>query len=419
MGFILALFFSDEKRLLKADILFLCHDNHRYVDVDGRKYAPLIDTIIDDLGETISTVTMAMPFSRYFGPSCHGNTVMYNKKFIWVYLKKIFNFLMLSKVDNSEELEISAWRQILKKINPKVIIGSNPSPMLCLAAKEMGIWTADIQHGIIAPGNYYDINKRLNINQHGWPDAILCWDEYSDGFVRSNLGKYVKSVVIGHPAVFSIASKKLISGLGHPQNNRLIPVLVTMTSLCPESQRHDPIFKAIRIPQSLVTFIKEHGSEFEWNMKIHPARIINSKKKMNKHLESIFKGYPNVLWDQCNNETVHASLNRCSAHVTFNSASVRDASVLGIRSSVLDTDKSTFDLYFSDLSKNGFAVMESLENYSNFSNWLKECHKEKQNNFELHATKYREKFQTFINSLKDRVVCHENDGNCDSKSGCN
>jgi len=102
---------------------------------------------------------------------------------------------------------VKAWRSILDQINPKIILGVNPSPELCIVAKEKKIFVGDVQHGIIAPGNYYDLNKRSNIKQAGWPNMIYCWDQHSKDYIDSNLFPYVQSEVIGHPARFSKAGK--------------------------------------------------------------------------------------------------------------------------------------------------------------------------------------------------------------------
>ena len=48
------------------DVLFLCQDVHRHSMKDGRKYSPLIDSLIDYINEKngkLRIATLAAPFS--------------------------------------------------------------------------------------------------------------------------------------------------------------------------------------------------------------------------------------------------------------------------------------------------------------------------------------------------------------------
>lgn len=397
-GILLALLYSDSKKLIPSDILFLCHDNSRYTKVEGLRYAPLIDTIIDDLDKDITHITLILPFSKYFGDSCHGNVVMFNRIFLWSFLLRFFWNKGSFIKDTSTDYVIKAFKKILKKIKPKIIIAINPSPELCIAAKELGIWTADIQHGIIAPGNYYDFEKRSRINQQGWPDVILCWDQYSMDFVTSNIGDYVQAKVIGHPALASKASKKLFTGSNEPGYK--MAILLTTIAFCPESHTHDSNFKNIGIQKSMIDFIKAYGSAYDWHIRLHPALMMNSKTKIYKQLSIIFEDHPNVTWDVPSNGTFLSALEKCSAHITFNSASAREAAIRGIRTAILDTDKDVVNLYFNDLIQEGLVVMLKPEEHLSFEKWLLSCKIDRENNKRNSLDiQYTTEFESFINDL--------------------
>lgn len=407
VGILKAILFSDIKKIKQSDLLFIVHDNSRSAKVDNLKYAPIIDTIIDDLGSGVSNITLAAPFSKHFGKSCYGNVVMFNRPLLFAYLKK-FILLRSSRIINIDsDPVIQAWKFILKKIQPKIIIGVNPSPELCIVAKGMDIYVADIQHGIIAPGNYYDLCKRYNIKQQGWPDIILCWDQFSKNFVESTIGSFVDSIVIGHPAIFSMASRKLSPLLANKVRSiEQISILVTLTSICPESHLNDLHFKKIGIPESLVNFILKNGADFNWHLRLHPAQFANSKKEVYHYLSDLFKDVLNVFWEDSNNGTLHTALSKSSVHITFNSASAREAALMGVKSGILDNDEEIVNLYFSDLIRNGLAAMINLQDISGFKTWLINCHKQKEADLGLlksETSEMQNKFNTFINSLRKRL----------------
>ena len=268
---------------------------------------------------------------------------------------------------------VKVWSFILKIIQPKIIIGINPSPELCIAAKYNKIWIADIQHGVLDPGNYYGLKKRENISQNGWPNAILCWDQFSKDYVDSNLSPFVEAMIVENPAIFSKASKKLVcvqKNSAQKVNNQL-SVLVTLT-WSDEFLEDDIYLKQIGFPSSLINFIKNHGDFCIWNIRIHPVMFANKTKRVYafSKLSSIFKGNTNVLWEQCNNETIYSALNKCSVHITYHSAAARDAANIGIHTAVLDTRREDVSSYFEDLIKEGIVTLCTADNNQDFKKWI-------------------------------------------------
>ena len=373
-GILYAIFHSRINKLKKADVLFICHDNHRTTYVGGLRYSPIIDTISDHMDSKFAKITLAAPFSKYYGKTCHGNVHMYNRILIIAYLKRLIFTHSLTITDKKTDPVVKAWSSILKLIQPKIIIGINPSLELCIAAKSIEIWIADIQHGILAPGNYYDLKKRANINQNGWPNTILCWDEFSKNYVDSNLAPHVQAMVVGNPASISKVSEELVCSAKDPtvKVNSKISVLVTLAGYFRKSSEGDLYFAQIGFPSSLINFIKTHGSFCIWNIRVHPLIVADKRKRayVFSRLNYIFRDNPNVVWRQCNNETIYSALNRCSVHITYNSASARDAANVGIHTAVLDTHYDDVNLYFEDLIKEGTVTVCSAGIHQNFKEWI-------------------------------------------------
>jgi len=169
---------------------------------------------------------------------------------------------------------------------------------------------------------------------------------------------------------------KLFNSESSKNNKEIITVLVTLTSYCPESHINDPIFRDIGIPSSLVSFIKKFGSFCRWNIRLHPAQMSNRKNEVYLCLEKIFINFPNVSWITCNDESVLSSLSKSSVHITYNSASAREAALLNIKTALLDEDKEAMNLYFGDMLLTGKAKMISPDNNEEFKRWILDSNKE-------------------------------------------
>ncbi len=407
-GIFLALTQSKRSNLKKSDVLFWCHDNHRIANVGGLRYSPLIDTIIDELGPEISSITLAGAFSQYYGSSCYGNVVLYNKNLLFAYIKRIVlqRSFSIKKIDFDPV--VKEWIEILNTIKPKAIIGITPSPELCIAAKQLSIHIADMQHGILAPGNFYDLKKRAHIDQQGWPDIILCWDEFSREYVDVNLAPFTKALVIGHPGLFSKSNKNIQFDLStKDKGTENIPaVLVTLNWYVPLQFEDDMGFKSIGAPSSLINFIKECGSFCKWSFRLHPAQINKRKNEVFSNLANIFADVPYVTWDDCNSETLHDSLSKSSIHVTYDSASTREAAMRGINTAILDLNEQNSFIYFGDLLKEGKASLIDAQNHAFFKSWIVKSHFEHINAKEIQLKEIndsRAKFLSFIYNFRSQL----------------
>lgn len=374
-GVLFAILFSRKKNLTEADVLFFCHDNSRTTKVGNLMFAPIIDPIIEIVNKKFKTITIAAPFSVLYGKNCYGNVVLFNRSLLFAYLYRVLKFKKNAVVNINADPVIKHWTKVLLKVKPQIVLGINPPIELCIAAKNKNIWVADVQHGIISFGNYYDARKREPINQNGWPNAILCWDKFSKDFVDSNLSKYVDSIIIGNPSFYNSSLKNQTVCYKFGSSNPTIIVTLQYGHL--DIGTIDKIFKELGMQASLLNFILEHGSQFNWYLRLHPAILNNRKNEIYKKFETIFQGHKNVDWEECNSMHLHALLQKCNAHVTFNSASVRDASLFGIKSAVLDTDEIRVKSYFGDLFENNLVSIEEPENSSVFRDWILHTSNEK------------------------------------------
>ena len=107
------LHFKSIKKLKPADILYLCHDNSRPLLLDGKYHSPLIDSINIKL-KKYSNYTLALPFSKYSGNRCYGNTINLNFYIIVSLLRRIFRNGSIS-LKNVENLAKVRGSSVFKK----------------------------------------------------------------------------------------------------------------------------------------------------------------------------------------------------------------------------------------------------------------------------------------------------------------
>lgn len=345
-----------------VDILFLCHDVHRYANKNGKRYAPLIDTIVEAIKDKSKTtcLTLATPFSKEFGRDCYSDVRIHSHMVIKAFILRILLNRTLSLQNVKNDPLIKAYKKLLLKIKPKSVIGIQPSVEFCIAAKQLGITVYDMQHGLISDVNYYAISKRKAVNQEGWPDYVLCWDQESaDRLLRITEG-YGKSIIIGNPSYHSKTGIELHAQqyITNAKNSKYQKeILITLTYLDYGVYHPDECYREIGIPKQLVDVIIQSTDTY-WRLRLHPVQTKFYFNRINEFLNKIFNGAENVEWQLYSNVSFGAAIHGCTGHITVGSASALDAaqnsvpSLLVGCSEVSDFDKT--NLYFGEYLQSGF-----------------------------------------------------------------
>jgi len=356
-GLFLALLSPFRRLPENVDILFLCHDVHRHARKYGMWYSSLIDPINEEFNSRFKCLTIATPFSKLFGHKCYGDVRIHSLIVIIAFLKRIIfsRTLGLKKVDNDPL--IGAYLKLLKKINPKIVIGIQPSVEFCLAAKKLNIPTYDMQHGLISNVNYYAIEKRESINQVGWPDLVLCWDKQSaDRLIRITSGN-AKPMIIGNPSYHSNAGRELHNSqeIVH-QRSFNKEILVTLTYLDFGVTHDDECFREVGIPTQLVNLILSSPDVF-WRLRLHPVQLKFANKRIVAYLNKVFLGKNNIDWSSYSSLSFGAAIKGCNGHMTVGSASALDAFQNSVPTILVGcpgvADAKTADLYFSEYIQSG------------------------------------------------------------------
>jgi hypothetical protein len=410
-GILLSLIFPHQNYPKKTNFLFYCHDVHRHSVKEGKFYAPLVDPIIEEISKDENCICLASPFSKIYGKSSFGDVKIDNFSIFIAYLKRFFLNWNLELAQPQKDPLIKAYKKLLRKINPSKVIGIQPSIELCIAAKELNIISFDIQHGIISDVNYYNLKKRISVNQKGWPDYVLCWDESSAKRLNRITKGMAKSIVIGNPAYHSeygINIRKNLNSTSSKKFSKRIRILVSLTYLDYGFYHHDECYREIGIPSELVTLIK-NTSDIDWNLRLHPVQVKFNFKRANLFLERLFLNKKNVDWHYPSFNSLNNVLTNCFGHITVESATALDAAQNCVPTIMLGcpgiTNKEKIELNFLEYIEEGIIkYLESeeicKESLDFFTEYSLNFNQTSNNSFEKGASN----FKNFISRLKNNEI---------------
>tara|TARA_Y100000996_G_scaffold415597_1_gene411608 strand:- start:3665 stop:4960 length:1296 start_codon:yes stop_codon:yes gene_type:complete len=409
-GILLSFVYLFQKYPKNVDFLFFCHDVYRHSQKDEKFYAPLVDPIIEELDDK-NIVSLASPFSKIHGKMTYGNVRIDNFSILIAFTKRLIFKGSLELTDIDNDPLIKSYKRLLKRIKPKKVIGIQPSIELCIAAKELNIKTYDIQHGIITDINYYNVNKRIDINQEGWPDVILCWDENSTRRLEKISGGLASNIVIGNPAYHSDYGMNMRKKSSKNKRN-IVPknkiILVSLTYLDYGVFHHDECYREIGIPKKLVELINEMPS-FNWYLRLHPIQMKFNFTRVSKFLEKHFSHLDNVDWHTPSTNSLNSVLNDCHGHITVESATALDAAQNSIPTIFVScpgiTDKEKIEINFLEYLEAGimkyvdlkYLDHKSLDFFSNYSSFTNDPLKGSINEGYVN-------FKKFISILKNNEI---------------
>lgn len=329
-------------RLPEADVLFVCHDADRGFEFNRKQYSQILDSLNEMVAsERMSTITIVSPFSKIHGDAAFGNVWLVNGTIARAYLVRVISSLFRWRSDGDNDSVVAAWSRILRKIKPGVILGIQPPRELCIAAKGLGIWVADVQHGILADHGYYGLKNRKKYDDYGWPDALLAWDEESANWINAESDGVVEGIAIGNPwhlrfiyprdedlIVNQFKSPPLIDDVGRP-------ILVTLTW----GVDYYGNYPEIGIPRALIDLMRSNQPQYNWWIRIHPVQLSspNCEKTLNT-LQDLFGRCSNVSWGECSKQPLPFILNCVALHITMMSSVTIEAEWYGVKTALLYDD---------------------------------------------------------------------------------
>lgn len=354
---------TDRSSYSMAQVLLICHDNNRGFQVYRKKYAQILDSLNEILiADGLSTITIAKPFSNYYGELAFGNVHNVNGDYARAILKRSFNRNVRRINNDLMDPLVEFWLKILLEIRPRKILGIQPPKELCVAARSLGIWTADVQHGIIGE-HYYSGESHAPFYGASWPDALLAWDCDSARKISEQSAGRVKSYVIGNPWHLRFINPKsddsiVKQAILDSAQLRSVesPILVTLTW----GLEYYGVYPEIGIPQVLIDVIKNDVIPRSWWLRIHPAQInLLGAARIEKLLNAEFKDCLNVSWQECTRQPLPVVLSYSALHITMMSASAIEAEWFGVRTALIYEDEAFLRTYLGQQINRGAAEIVS------------------------------------------------------------
>lgn len=334
---------ADWKRLVKADILAVRHDDDCGQLIGGKYYSPMIDSLLDEV-QGRAVLTVASPYSYRVGAASYAGALSFNGAFARELLVKRLRKMLGLK---SAEADIDTWRGIIRAVRPKYVIGIQPHAALCRACHEQGVCVFDMQHGYIGPKHPgYGEAFQIGRDRQEMADCILCWDEESAASIRDwTSRKGIEVRVIGNPWINKFVMRRdgdrvirfFEDRLRTDRSGGARPrILVSLQwglddpALAPDRELFDNEF----MPIALETAIRNTQEQCEWILRPHPIQYMNTEvlKKLTQYVQERFGSAVRISV----NDPLPFVLSGVDLHITYNSSVVIEAECFGIRSALLD-----------------------------------------------------------------------------------
>ncbi len=325
-------------------VLTVAHDTDRSYLHNGQWYSPLIDTIEDDLrAQGVSCVSVARVISEIKGDKAYGYVVSPEGGFARALLgKRLKGLLQRGRYPFSWQ-ERAIWHDILQATGARFALAIQPSREMCSACHELGVWVADVQHGVIGQAHpWYGASFRRDDPPEQLPSAFLVWDEDSADVIRSWAQP-------GGPAAHIIGNRWLARFGKAALDDALVQsALQRFSAAMPPATGKPSIlvtlsWGATDIPNGFVAdalceVMRRTSSQYRWLIRLHPNQINGFATQEGERFPDFYdrelKGHAD--WQAATRAPLPAVLRKTDLHICWNSSSCIEAAMLGIRSALLD-----------------------------------------------------------------------------------
>lgn len=365
----------------KSDVLLYCHDSNRGINLKNKPYSPLIDSLKDEFeSQGYSCITIATPISKFIGNKGYGNPVAINRGFLINYgLNYILKYLGYKPL-------VAFYEKLFKKADPKFIISIGCNDSFCEAARNLGIFHAELLHGIgYTPIPWgWDEKEKLNL-----PQCILTLDPVSTHTFSnlSDIGVTIKE--IQHPFLkrFDELNIDRLPKEWLPVYNNKSEQKEILISLqwghCYEIDGIE-IYKDIvengLFPKELEHIINLNYLNVLWRFRLHPVLFRQPKKykKLLDYINDFVESHSNCEILESTYLPLPAILSSCSGHITLCSMVSYEAAYLGVPSlalsPILRDCNSDYYHMFDDLVESKH-LLKVEPNIDFIINWLQSVKK--------------------------------------------
>jgi hypothetical protein len=369
-------FLSSLSDLKNCDVLFFCHDVDRGVDLLGKAYSPLIDSVREDMEKRgMTCVVIANPFSKLVGNKAWGSPVCINRSFVYSMIKiKIGKLFGVNKYSDSI---FELYTDIIKKTNSKCLVTIGAPVDLCRAAKNQGVYHCELLHGIgyhVVPWGW------LSRAPSELPTAILSLDSVSTQTFKMLEPLGVKTLQIPHPFIKRFLDKNKDDDMpnewhhcrsyyGNHYKKKI------MVSLSPgysfDNKKDFPGYDVLSnglFPDPLVDIIKKTNKQVLWLFRFHPVQMrLDKYKPLFSFMDTFCKENKNTEWVWSSSNPLPVVVRECQGNIGMNSMTAYDAAYMGVPSLMLCPNiqrGGINDDWFADLEATGYVTKLPINSQS-------------------------------------------------------
>lgn len=361
----------------QSDILFYCHDSNRGIDLKNKPYSPLIDSLKDDFeNQGYRCITIATPISKLTGSKGYGNPVAINKGFI-------LNYTLRAMLRHTRhDPLVRFYENLFKKANPKVIVSIGCNGAFCEAARNLGIFHAELLHGIGYNPLPWGWDKK---NKASLPQCILSLDPVSTHTFSSLSKKDIIIKEIEHPFLkrfngsnINQVPKEWLPTHSNTKNQKEI-LISLQWGYCYEIDGVEAFKDIVEnglFPKEIEELISLKHLNILWRFRLHPVlfREPDKYKKLLDYITSFVNSHSNCELYESTSLPLPAVLSSCSGHITLSSMVSYEAAYLGVPSlalsPVLRDHNSKYYNMFDDLVKCGY-LLKTQPDIEFITHWLK------------------------------------------------
>lgn len=355
--------------LTSCDFLLFCHDGHRGVTLNNQPYSPLMDSLKDEIEEkNYTSITIAYPWSKIVGTKAYGHPIAINGSF--------FAVKLLDRVFKKSKLQPSVifYEKLFKKAKPKIIITIGSPKELCEAARNLGIFHAELLHGIGYTLMKWDWDT---LDKKHIPQCILSLDPVSTQTFSNLENKGVIVKEIAHPFLKRFQKHNIdkipldwrLSSSKNSSTKYDKEILVSLQWGYAPNIDELEIFKGT-LPNGL--FYKELEEAVEetkdsvfWRFRLHPVQYTQPEKykEILDFMDRFVEKHPNCDWKESTFLPLPSILPICSGHITMHSMTSYEAAYFGIPTLALAPSLQEGSIYYNlleDLVKSEYLIKKPV-----------------------------------------------------------
>lgn len=328
------------------DILVLCHDDNRALNLDGRAYSQLLDPVRTGLEEHGLVVeTVAHRWSLLTGGKAWGNPISINRasfvNLVLDWLASLFNGRVGAEIPGRRS--IGFWDRILKNSGARAIVVIGAPPELCVASHRVGVPIIEILHGFrfteIPWG--YDSRKVESLPTH-----IFALDSLSASTFRPLKSLDIKISLVDHPSIHDTAKElqgrngldRAPTEIRKDLGDRKVVLVALQWGYCAGESLAGRFSNGL-FPDLLVRVINSSAERLKWVLRLHPVQV-RQKSRYRKQIALVrgLQTLPNVLDMHYSQQPLPRLLADVDVLITPSSGTASEALLMGVPVVFFDPD---------------------------------------------------------------------------------